>query len=76
MESPDPLALRAAVARGVDRSAMAALDRLFPERCPDQGDSLEKIMFKAGARSVVRFILHLQEQEQVKTGSMSSVIAE
>lgn len=61
MDTPDPVALRATIAGGVSRDALVALDRLFPERCADPGDTYDQIMFKAGQRHVIRLLLSLQE---------------
>lgn len=50
------------VRQGVSRDALSALDRLFPERCPELADSVDEIRFKAGQRSVVRMILSLHNE--------------
>jgi hypothetical protein len=62
VDSPDPEQLRAIVARGFNREAIIALDRLFPERCPDLRDSIDEIRYKSGQRSVIRLLLSLIEQ--------------
>lgn len=42
---------------------MMALDRLFPERCPDLEWPMDKVRFKAGERSVIRFLLRKHEEQ-------------
>lgn len=37
-------------------SLFSELDRLFPEACPDLKDSDREVWFKAGERSVIRFL--------------------
>jgi hypothetical protein len=59
--APDPADLRALVARGFNREALAALDRLYPERSPDLKDSIDEIRYRSGQRSVIRFLHSLME---------------
>ena len=54
MESPDTL--KRIVASKLDNEMLDALDKLFPERSPELTDSIDKIRYDAGRRSVVRFL--------------------
>ena len=54
MESPDKL--KRIIASKVDDELLDALDELFPERSPELTDSIDKIRYDAGQRSVVRFL--------------------
>lgn len=38
---------------------LEALDALFPERSPELGESMDKIMYASGQRSVVRLLRSL-----------------
>lgn len=38
------------------------LDQRFPERSPNPGETMDMLMFQAGARSVVRFLLALRSR--------------
>ena len=42
---------------------LAFLDQNFPERCPDIDQQLPEIYFKAGQRSVVRYLIRLYEEQ-------------
>lgn len=39
------------------------LDYVFPERCPDLSDTVDAIYFKAGQRSVVRYLIRIFEEQ-------------
>ena len=44
---------------------IAALDKLYPERSASLGETMDQIMFRAGQRQVVRFLLaQFEEQNQ------------
>ena len=58
MESPD--SLKRIVVQGISDEVLDALDQLFPERTPDLADSLDKIRYSSGQRSVIRFLKALK----------------
>ncbi len=58
MESPD--SLKRIVVQGISDEALDALDQLFPERTPDLADSIDKIRYSSGQRSVIRFLRGLR----------------
>ena len=58
MESPD--SLKRIVVQGVSDEVLDALDRLFPERTPELADSVDKIRYSCGQRSVIRFLKGLR----------------
>lgn len=39
------------------------IDQLFPERCPDLGEQIDAIFYKAGQRSVVRYLIRVFEDQ-------------
>lgn len=59
MDSTD--SLKRAIAQGLSTEALKALDQLFPERTPEPTESLDKIRYASGQRSVIRFLLSLVE---------------
>lgn len=60
-DSPNSSVLRIQVAQGIRQEALDALDQLFPERSPELTDSIDKIRYTSGQRSVVRFIKSLKD---------------
>ena len=54
MESPDKL--KRIIASKVDDEMLDALDELFPERSPELTDSIDKVRYDSGQRSVIRFL--------------------
>ena len=48
------------------KELVEGLDKLFPERCPNLGQSMESIWHYAGTRQLVRALLaaHARQQEQ------------
>jgi hypothetical protein len=58
MESPD--SLKRIVVQGVSDEVLDALDQLFPEHTPDLTDSIDKIRYSSGQRSVIRFLRGLR----------------
>ncbi len=54
MESADEL--KRVIKDLLDPDVVSALDRLFPERSPDLSDSIDKIRYDSGQRSVIRFL--------------------
>lgn len=50
----------------IPQALLAELDRRFPECCADLKWSEKEIWFMSGQRSIVRFLLHIFE-EQNKT---------
>lgn len=58
MESPD--SLKRIVVQGVSDEVFDALDQLFPERTPELTDSIDKIRYSSGQRSVIRFLKGLR----------------
>ncbi len=43
---------------------LEALNRQYPERCPDIGDSDRSIWLKAGARQVVNYLLDQRRRQK------------
>ena len=58
MESPD--SLKRVLVQGVSDEVLDALDQLFPEHTPDLTDSIDKIRYCSGQRSVIRFLTGLR----------------
>lgn len=58
MESPD--SLKRIVVQGMSDEVFDALDQLFPERTPELTDSIDKIRYSSGQRSVIRFLKGLR----------------
>jgi len=58
MESPD--SLKRIVVQGISDEVFDALDQLFPEHTPDLTDSLDRIRYSSGQRSVIRFLKGLR----------------
>lgn len=58
MESPDTL--KRIIVQGMSDEVLDALDRLFPEHTPDLADSIDKIRYSSGQRSVIRFLKGLR----------------
>ena len=54
MESPDKL--KRIIASRIDDEMLDALDELFPERSPELTDSIDKVRYDSGQRSVIRFL--------------------
>jgi hypothetical protein len=52
------------LAQALTHDVLAALELLFPDRCPDLKDELKHIYFKAGQASVVRTLKGLYETEE------------
>ena len=42
---------------------LAFLDQNFPERCAEIGDGVPDIFFRAGQRSVVRYLIRIYEEQ-------------
>jgi hypothetical protein len=57
--SDNPLA--SIVAGGFTHEALAALDKIYPERSAGIKDTMETLMFRGGQRSVIRFLHSLKE---------------
>lgn len=58
----------------IPKELVLALDKLFPERCPDIGWSDREVWRRTGQREVVRFLLTmLQEQEDNILGRTTHV---
>jgi hypothetical protein len=53
--------LRDRVTGGFTREALAALDKLYPERSPGKAETLDELRWRGGQRSVVRFLYSLLE---------------
>jgi hypothetical protein len=45
-------------------SLLESLDERFPEQCAEVNQTTNEIMFKAGQRSVVRFLIEEFKQQQ------------
>lgn len=58
MESPE--SLKRIVVQGISDEVLDALDQLFPEHTPDLADSIDKIRYSSGQRSVVNFLKALR----------------
>ena len=54
MESPD--SLKRVINRELSDELLDALDKLFPERTPELGESIDEIRYSSGQRSVIRFL--------------------
>jgi len=54
MESPDKL--KRIIASKIDDEMLNALDELFPEKSPELTDSIDKVRYDSGQRSVIRFL--------------------
>ena len=52
------------IAQALTPDVLAALELLFPDRCPDLKDEMKHIYFKAGQASVVRTLRGLYETEE------------
>lgn len=50
----------------ISNEIITALDKLYPERSASIGETMDQIMFRAGQRQVVRFLL-AQFDEQNRT---------
>ena len=49
------------------KSLLESLDERFPEQCASVNQTINEIMFKAGQRSVVRFLMEeFKQQEEGK----------
>lgn len=48
----------------IDPLLLSALDRLFPQRCPDPKDPEREIWMKAGERRVVEFLMAVSRSQQ------------
>ena len=48
----------------IDKSLLQALDYLFPEQSAEVDWKMEHVMFKAGQRSVIRFLHSKYNQQQ------------
>jgi hypothetical protein len=46
------------------KSLLESLDELFPEQCASVNENINEIMFKAGQRSVIRFLMEEYKQQQ------------
>ena len=55
----------------VDERVVAALVKVFPDRCPDIQTPEKQVWFDAGRADVIRFLAaKLQEQEQNQRGGL------
>lgn len=54
MESAD--SLKRVINREMSEELLNALDKLFPERTPELGESIDEIRYSSGQRSVIRFL--------------------
>jgi hypothetical protein len=60
--STSPLTLDLLEVKGVQANAMVQqLDELFPPTNPNPEDTMEKIMYRSGQRSVVEWIINYME---------------
>ena len=60
--STSPLTLDLLEVKGVQANAMVQqLDELFPPTNPNPEDTMEKIMYRSGQRSVVEWIMNYME---------------
>jgi len=52
----------------VEEGLLKQLNLLYPEKCPDPGESLEAIWYKSGQRSVVNFLIeqHKRQNETIR----------
>jgi hypothetical protein len=50
----------------VSQELLDHLNEMFPERCPDLSDPLDKIRFESGSRQVVRYLAKLKERQEQK----------
>ena len=57
----------------ISNAMLNALDARFPERSPSLGDDYSKLMFDAGARSVIRFLKAEYEEQAARNLSMGEV---
>lgn len=63
--STSPLTLDLLEVKGVQANAMVQqLDELFPPTNPNPEDTMEKIMYRSGQRSVVEWIMNYMENGQ------------
>ncbi len=51
-------------APAIDPKLVEWLDKIFPDRCPDEGHSDRKIWIDAGARKVVRRLIEELRRQQ------------
>jgi hypothetical protein len=62
--STSPLTLDLLEVKGMQANAMLQqLDETFPPTNPNPEDSMEKIMYRSGQRSVVEWIANYMEQK-------------
>lgn len=59
MESPDTL--KRIIAQQMTDELLDALDKLFPEKSPGLGDSIDQIRYASGQRSVIHFLRGLTD---------------
>ena len=65
MHETSPLTLDLLEVKGVQANAMVQqLDELFPPTNPNPEDTMEKIMYRSGQRSVVEWIMNYMENGQ------------
>lgn len=50
----------------IPRELVEALDRAFPERCPDPADDDRTIWLRAGRRDVVRLVMAWEAEQRRK----------
>lgn len=62
--------LRLPDAGAIPITTLRALNRLFPDRCPNPSDTDRDIWMKVGARRVVEFIL---SEYEIATGAPADV---
>ena len=61
--STSPLTLDLLEVKGVQANAMVQqLDEIFPPTNPNPEDTMEKIMYRSGQRSVVEWIINYMEK--------------
>jgi len=66
MESPDKL--KRIIASKIDDEMLDALDELFPEKSPELTDSIDKVRYDSGQRSVIRFLRGLHSNGMEHSG--------
>lgn len=47
----------------IDRALLVALDKAFPERCPNVQWSDRKVWMEAGKREAIRFLIRVYDEQ-------------
>lgn len=58
----------------VPDALITALEKRFPDTCPDLTDSEREIFFKAGAVSVIKLLKRANEMKRTKTSPMEMTV--